>query len=81
MKIEVKVTASEVRELVAAHLAAKFGIHISAEDLSNESYSGEVTLGKYGGFEYPPKPKKTPEVIPAPIENAAEATEEAKQPF
>lgn len=85
MKIEVKVSAEEVCQLVADHLSKQFGFPINPEDLSYGSYSGEVILGKYGGFEYQPRPKKAAETVPAAATElnvfSNEETKPAEQPF
>jgi len=75
VKIELTVTDEECREIIAAWLEKKLGFYIPPKELSVVSYGG-YTVGKYGGYEHPPKelppiPKAKPidvnDVGPAPV--------------
>ena len=83
MTFQVKLSADEVKAIIAAHLTEKLSMPVTADDLSGESYSCGLTLGKYDSYEFPPKPKKLPVAVPA-AEQAIVTTDEAKpaeQPF
>lgn len=84
MTIQVKLSNEEVLAIIAAHLAEKMSLPITADDLSSESYSCAVVLGKYDSFHVPPKPKKILEAVPASPELKVFSNEETKtekQPF
>ena len=80
MIFQVKLSDDEVRAIIAAHLAEKLNLPVTAEDLTSESYSCAVVLGKYDSFQVPPKPKKAEKAVVEVETVAVEAVEE-KQPF
>lgn len=82
MTFQVKLSADEVKAIIAAHLTEKLSMPVTADDLTGETYSCGLTLGKYDSYEFPPKPKKVPE--PAPVAEPvvkAEPVKTEEQPF
>lgn len=65
MRYEITVTNQECREIIAAHLSTLLHFDVPPEELQPESYGGGYKLGKYSGYEYPPKkPIDVPDVGP-----------------
>lgn len=86
MTFQVKLSESEVKAIIAAHLSEKLNLPVTAEDLTSETYSCALTLGKYDSFHVPPKPKKVPEPVAVAAEPelkvfSNEETKTADQPF
>lgn len=86
MTFQVKLSESEVKAIVAEHLSKALSLPVAADDLTGESYSCSLTLGKYDSYHFPPKPPKPEKVAPpAPVEVAVatepEAVASEEKPF